>query len=130
MWQLASEATKASSGSTAAASDQGAGTTDGAGEAATTAPPSNDHWCARLYAPCKNRSEGRCQRMVAVCWWAMRAPGGMLGRQRLAQPPAAIVVAADPGYPCAGAAMPIRASMPLTSGHPRAARFNAEAQGR
>ena len=40
MWQLDRRATNASSGSTPAASDQGAGTTCGLAEAATTAPPS------------------------------------------------------------------------------------------
>ena len=47
MWQLDSEATNASSGSTAAASDSGSGTTCGELEAGTTAPPSKLHWCAR-----------------------------------------------------------------------------------
>jgi hypothetical protein len=43
MWQLAIAATKASSGSTAAGTDHGAGTTEGDADAATVVPPSNRH---------------------------------------------------------------------------------------
>ncbi|BCR22963.1 hypothetical protein KAM426_04900 [Aquipseudomonas alcaligenes] len=41
MWQLDNEATKASSGSTAATSEQGNGTTCGEDDAGTSTPPSN-----------------------------------------------------------------------------------------
>ncbi len=47
MWQLAMAATKASSGSTCAGLDHGAGTTEGAGDAGTVTPPSNSHVCSR-----------------------------------------------------------------------------------
>ena len=47
MWQLDSEATNASSGSTAVGSDCGAGTTCGDDEPGTTAPPSKRQRCAR-----------------------------------------------------------------------------------
>ena len=46
--QLASAATKASSGSTARASDIGSGTTSGDDDAGTTTPPSKLQVCARL----------------------------------------------------------------------------------
>src|SRR5450756_1201633 len=49
MWQEDSEATNASSGSTASSFDKGRGTTVGELEASTTAPPSNDHRWAREY---------------------------------------------------------------------------------
>ena len=49
MWQLETAATKASSGSTAAGSDQGSFTECGELEPGTTAPPSKRHWWARLY---------------------------------------------------------------------------------
>ena len=48
MWQEATEATSASSGSTPAASDIGNGTTSGDEDAVTIAPPSNRHSCRRL----------------------------------------------------------------------------------
>ena len=48
MWQAASEATKASSGSTAAASDIGSGTTEGDEEPGTSVPPSKRRLCLRL----------------------------------------------------------------------------------
>ena len=71
MWQLDSEATNASSGSTPAASDQGAGTMCGQAEAGTTAPPSKLQLCARLYWPLAKSSPGEAdQRMVAV-WVAI-----------------------------------------------------------
>jgi hypothetical protein len=67
MWQLDSDATNASSGSTPAGSEKGTLTTLGEDEAGTTAPPSNAQLCARLYLPSVNRSSGlRRQRMVAV----------------------------------------------------------------
>ena len=48
MWQLDSEATKASSGSTAASTDIGTRTTCGEAEAGTSSPPSKCQVCARL----------------------------------------------------------------------------------
>ncbi len=48
MWQLASDATNASSGSTAAASDIGSGTELGADEPGTSRPPSKRSRCLRL----------------------------------------------------------------------------------
>jgi len=67
MWHDASEAMNASSGSTPAASDHGAGTMCGLAEAGTVAPPSNAHSCARLYWPLVKASSGlAAQRMVAV----------------------------------------------------------------
>ena len=67
MWHDDSEATNASSGSTPAGSDQGAGTMCGLALAGTTAPPSNAHSCARLYWPlAKSLVALRLQRTVAV----------------------------------------------------------------
>ena len=48
MWQLDSEATKVSSGSMAAASDIGSGTTEGDDEPGTSVPPSKRRTCRRL----------------------------------------------------------------------------------
>lgn len=48
MWQLESDATKASSGSTYAGFDIGGGTTFGAGEAGMVKPPSKLQVCSRL----------------------------------------------------------------------------------
>ena len=48
MWQDATEATSASSGSTPAGSDIGTGTTSGEDEPVTIAPPSNRHSWRRL----------------------------------------------------------------------------------
>ncbi len=48
MWQLASAAMNASSGSTAAATDIGAGTTCGDADAGTSTPPSKSQRCPRL----------------------------------------------------------------------------------
>jgi hypothetical protein len=67
MWQLETEATKASSGSTPAALEYGAGTTDGEAEAATTAPPSKVQVCTRLYFPVKKFSLSDFQLTVALC---------------------------------------------------------------
>jgi hypothetical protein len=47
MWQLAIEATNASSGSTLAGFEYGTGTTLGAGDAGTVRPPSNRQVCSR-----------------------------------------------------------------------------------
>ena len=67
MWQLAIEATKATSGSTCAGLDHGPGTTDGDGDASTVMPPSNDQVCSREYLPFV-KSPGTaadCQTIVA-----------------------------------------------------------------
>jgi hypothetical protein len=48
MWHDDSAATKVSSGSTAAASDQGSGTTDGDAEPGTSTPPSKRSTWRRL----------------------------------------------------------------------------------
>ena len=47
MWQLAIEATSASSGSTPPGFDHGAGITVVDGDAGTVTPPSNVHVCSR-----------------------------------------------------------------------------------
>jgi hypothetical protein len=67
MWQLEIDATNASSGSTAAALDHGAGTTDGEEDAGTVAPPSKLHVCSREYLPFKKSGPFRFQLMVALC---------------------------------------------------------------
>jgi hypothetical protein len=68
MWQLDTEATKASSGSTAAVLEYGAGTIDGEAEAGTTAPPSKDQLCRRVNFPCAKVSLSDFQLTVALCW--------------------------------------------------------------
>ena len=68
MWQLDTEATKASSGSTAAALEYGAGTTAGEAEAGTTWPPSKLQLCARENFPCRKVSLSDFQLTVALCW--------------------------------------------------------------
>src|ERR1700690_2465796 len=60
------EATKASSGSTFAGFDQGAGTTEGDGEAGTTTPPSNVQVCSREYLPLRKSGPVLFHRMVAL----------------------------------------------------------------
>src|SRR5216683_3305228 len=69
MWQLAIDATKASSGSTWAGFEKGTGTTEGAGDAGTVTPPSKVHVCSRENRPLRkaSRSAGRAQRTVALC---------------------------------------------------------------
>src|SRR5690606_38312496 len=67
MWQLESEATKASSGSTEDSSDWGSGTTCGELDAGTFAPPSNRHSCARLYLLSTKGSSLRTHATVTVC---------------------------------------------------------------
>src|SRR5579884_2190721 len=60
-------ATNASSGSTPASSAVPGGTLSGLALAGTTAPPSNDHSCARLYWPLvKSPPLLRDHRIVAV----------------------------------------------------------------
>src|SRR5258706_15088956 len=72
MWQLAIEATKASSGSMWAGFENGTGTTEGAGDARTVTPPSKVHVCSRENRPLRKASPstGRTQRTVAL-WSAM-----------------------------------------------------------
>jgi len=76
MWQLDSDATNASSGSTPEGSEKGTLTTLGEDEAGTTAPPSNGHLCARLYLAVGEELSGfQGQRMVAAVarqalWWS------------------------------------------------------------
>jgi hypothetical protein len=75
MWQLEIAATNASSGSTAAGLDQGAGTTDGEAEPGTVVPPSKAQVCSREYLPFE-KSSGvpvRVHVIVALCW-AMAPP--------------------------------------------------------
>src|SRR6266496_6255722 len=67
MWQLETDATKASSGSTFAGFEYGTGTTDGEGDAGTVAPPSNVQVCSREYLPFRKSELVRFQLMVALC---------------------------------------------------------------
>src|SRR5260370_13186728 len=69
MWQLAIDATKASSGSTWAGFEKGTGNTEGAGDAGTVTPPSKVHVCSRENRPLRKASPsaGRAQRTVALC---------------------------------------------------------------
>src|SRR4051794_33887760 len=67
MWQLESDATNASSGSTCAAFDHGVGTTDGDADAGTVAPPSNVQVCSREYRPFRRSGPVRLHRIVALC---------------------------------------------------------------
>src|SRR5262245_57079966 len=64
MWQLDSEATSASSGSTAAATDMGSGTTCGDDDAATSVPPSNNQRGPREKRASVNVALPRSQTMV------------------------------------------------------------------
>src|SRR5262245_5514109 len=64
MWQLDSEATSASSGSTAAATDMGSGTTCGDAEAGTSIPPSNSQRWPREKRASVNVALPRCQTIV------------------------------------------------------------------
>src|ERR1700677_1635469 len=66
MWQLESEATNASSGSTALGLEKGTGTTDGDDEAGTVTPPSKVHVCSREYLPLRKSGEVRVHLMVAL----------------------------------------------------------------
>src|SRR6185503_2680872 len=67
MWQLETDATNASSGSTCAGFEYGAGTTEGEGDAGTMTPPSKVHVCSREYLPLRNSGLVRFQLMVALC---------------------------------------------------------------
>src|SRR4051812_27398213 len=69
MWQLASAATNASSGSTALASEYGTGTDWGELEAARTTPPSKLHRWARLYRLSTKGALPRSQNMTAEYWF-------------------------------------------------------------
>src|ERR1043166_424668 len=60
-------ATNASSGSTCAGLDHGAGTTEGDGEAGTVKPPSKVHVCSREYLPFRKSGPARFHSMVAMC---------------------------------------------------------------
>jgi hypothetical protein len=60
-------ATYASSGSTLSGLDQGAGTTEGDGEAGTTTPPSKLHVCSREYPPRINSVLVHFHLIVARC---------------------------------------------------------------
>src|ERR1051325_11497066 len=67
MWQLEIAATNASSGSTWAGLDHGAGTTEGDGDAGTVKPPSNVQVCSREYLPLRKSGPLRFQSMMALC---------------------------------------------------------------
>src|SRR5438552_13680100 len=92
MWQLETEATRASSGSTAAALEYGAGTTAGEAEAGTTWPPSKLQLCARENFPCRKVSLSDFQFTVALCW-DMRL--GLAARRTDAKPSVIRVLADD-----------------------------------
>jgi hypothetical protein len=67
MWQDDSEATNASSGSTASARDNGSGTTCGELDAGTVTPPSKrQSWPREYLLSVKAASAGRVQITVAV----------------------------------------------------------------
>src|SRR5436190_3184701 len=67
MWQLETDATNASSGSTFAGLEYGTGTSDGEGDAGTVVPPSNVQMCSREYLPFRKSGLVRFQLMVALC---------------------------------------------------------------
>src|SRR5436190_4926525 len=67
MWQLAMAATNASSGSTCAGFDHGAGTAAGDGEAGTVTPPSKVHVWSREYWPFEKLGPVRFHTIVARC---------------------------------------------------------------
>ena len=67
MWQLEMDATNASSGSTCAGLENGAGTTEGEADARTVTPPSNVQVCSREYLPLRKSGLVRCHLMVALC---------------------------------------------------------------
>jgi len=73
------EATKASSGSTRAGFDQGAGTTDGDGEAGMVAPPSKVQVCSREYLPLRKSGLVRFQDIMALWWDIFRYSVGRRG---------------------------------------------------
>src|ERR1041385_776388 len=61
------EATNASSGSTAFAFENGAGTTDGEEDAGMVTPPSKVQVCSREYLPLRKSGPFRFQEMRALC---------------------------------------------------------------
>ena len=67
MWQLAMDATNASSGSMSAGFEKGAGTAAGEAEAAMVTPPSKLQWCSREYRPRRNSGPGPSQMILARC---------------------------------------------------------------
>jgi len=67
MWQLAIDATNASSGSTLAGFDQGAGTTAGAADAGTLTPPSKLQVCSRVYLPSRKSGVVHFHSILALC---------------------------------------------------------------
>src|SRR5690606_194584 len=66
MWQLESDATNASSGSTASSAESGGGTTCGDAEASSSIPPSKVQVCRRLNRLSVNDAPSRLHDMVAV----------------------------------------------------------------
>ena len=67
MWQLDSEATNASSGSTLAGLEKGIRTAAGDDDAGTVMPPSNVQLCSREYVPFRNSPCECVQRIFALC---------------------------------------------------------------
>src|SRR5262249_299185 len=67
MWQLASAATNASSGSTPAGFENGARTTSGEADAATVRPPSNVQVCSRENRPLLNSAPAFRHWIIALC---------------------------------------------------------------
>src|SRR6187455_1535809 len=67
MWQLDSDATYASSGSTFAGFESGTRTTAGDEEAGTESPPSKVQVCSREYLPDMYSGVAALQQMVALC---------------------------------------------------------------
>src|SRR5262245_57240795 len=95
MWQLAIDATNASSGSTQAGFEYGGRTTCGEEDAGTVTPPSNDQVCSREYLPSRKPSDDARQLIVEMyspmprAWlraWAMSsgATAGSLLQDRRA----------------------------------------------
>ena len=75
MWHEDSEATNASSGSTASGLESGTGTTLGELEAGTMLPPSKRHSCAREYLLSLNAAPvGRSQTTIAECVLILALP--------------------------------------------------------
>ncbi len=84
MWQLDKAATSASSGSTPAGFDHGAGTTAGEEDAGTVKPPSNVQVCSREYLPLRKSASPRAQEIIALCSdmenCALQGGGGQAAR--------------------------------------------------
>src|SRR5262245_65820803 len=82
MWQEDSEATNASSGSTASGLESGTGTTPGELEAVTTLPPSKRHSWAREYLlSLKAAPVGRSQTTIAECVLILAPAAAVKGRE-------------------------------------------------